>query len=71
MEAEISRLPHLEKWVVDIIYRPDQSGYLISRKSLGCVFRAFDLIHCRHRGIVHCAGISDSRPLVSAQFQSG
>ena len=28
--AQISRLPHLEKWFVDIIYRPDQPGYVIS-----------------------------------------
>ena len=30
VEAQISRLPHLEKWFVDIVYRPDQSGYVIS-----------------------------------------
>ena len=30
LEAQISRLPHLEKWFVDIVYRPDRSGYLIS-----------------------------------------
>lgn len=26
VEAQISRLPQLEKWFVDIVYRPDQSG---------------------------------------------
>ena len=30
VEAQISRLPHLEKWFVDIVYRPNQSGYVIS-----------------------------------------
>ena len=30
VEAQISRLPHLEKWFVDIAYQPDQSGYVIS-----------------------------------------
>ncbi len=30
VEAQISRLPHLEKWFVHIGYRSDQSGYVIS-----------------------------------------
>lgn len=30
VEAQISRLPHLEKWFVDIVYNPNYPGCLIS-----------------------------------------